>query len=66
VVECHVGKASFAYVRLETIVFHCGWSPIRIPSIIVGYKLIFFFCCIVLCFGTTLARGFHNIFIVHG
>ncbi len=42
-VECHVGKASFAYVRLETIMFHCGWSPIRIPSIAVSYKLIFYF-----------------------
>ncbi len=26
----------------------------------------FIFCCIVLCFGTTLTWGFHNIFIVHG
>ncbi len=32
----------------------------------VGCTLIFYFCCIVLCFGTTLAWGFHNIFIVHG
>jgi hypothetical protein len=33
---------------------------------VVGCTLIFFFCCIVLCFGTALARGFHNIFTVHG
>jgi hypothetical protein len=30
------------------------------------YIYFLIFCCIVLCFGTTLARGFHNIFIVHG
>ncbi len=27
VVECHVGKVSFAYAKLETILFHCGWCP---------------------------------------
>jgi hypothetical protein len=30
------------------------------------YIDLFIFCCFVLCFGTTLAWGFHNIFIVHG
>ncbi len=27
VVECHVGKASLAYAKLETILFHYGWCP---------------------------------------
>jgi hypothetical protein len=65
VVECLACKTSLAYARLENIMFHYGWCPIKTLGIMVGCTLIFF-CCIILCFGTTLAWGFHNIFIVHG
>jgi hypothetical protein len=42
VVECHVSKVSFAYVRSETIMFHYGWwCPTRTPSIAIGCTLIF-------------------------
>ncbi len=44
---------------------YCGCCPTRTSSITVGCTLILFFCCIVLCFGIMLTRGFHNIFIVH-
>ncbi len=66
VVECHVGKASLTYVRLDTIMFHYGWCPTSTSSIAIGCTLAFYFCCIVLCFSIMLAWGFHNIFIVHG
>jgi hypothetical protein len=65
-VECPTSKAFLAYARLETNMFHCEWCPTRTLNIVVGWTLIFYLCCIVLCFGTTLAWGFHNIFIVHG
>ncbi len=66
VIECTMGKTSFTCAKLETIMFHCGWCPIRTPSIAIGCTLIFIFCCVVLCFNITLTWGFHNIFIVHG
>jgi len=43
VVECHVGKTSLTYARLETIMFHYGWCPTRTSSIAIGCTLIFYF-----------------------
>ncbi len=43
VVECPIGKVSFTYAKLETIMFHCGWCPTRTLSIVVGCTLIFYF-----------------------
>ncbi len=65
-VECPSGKTTFTYATLETIMFHYGWCFSKTLSSAIGCTLFFIFCCIVLCFGTTLAWGFHNIFIVHG
>jgi hypothetical protein len=58
VVGCPSGKNFLTYVTLEIIMFHCGWRPIGTLSIMVGYKLFFLFCCIVLCFGTMLDGDF--------
>jgi hypothetical protein len=41
VVECCVGKASFAYATLKTIMFHYGWHPIGTPNIAIGCTLNF-------------------------
>ncbi len=43
VVKCFVSKASFAYARLETIMFHYGWCPTRTPNITISCTLIFYF-----------------------
>jgi len=53
---CHIGNH---HVSLWTMFLknfkHCN-----------RLYIFFIFCCIVLCFDTTLTWGFHNIFIVHG
>jgi hypothetical protein len=57
VVECHVGKASFAYAKLETIMFHCGWCPIGTLSIMLGCTLIFYFLLHCLMFWYYVSMG---------
>jgi hypothetical protein len=57
VVECPTSKDSFTYARLETIMFHCGWFPIRTLSIVVGCTLIFYFLLHCLTFWYYISMG---------
>jgi hypothetical protein len=56
-VECPTGKDSLTYARLETIMFHCGWCPIRTSSIVVGCTLIFYFLLHYLMFWYYISMG---------
>ncbi len=54
---CHIGNHHVSlWMMLQRNSEHCN----RL------YVDFYFFCWIFLCFGITLAWGFHNIFIVHG
>jgi hypothetical protein len=56
-VECPTCKVFFAYARLETIMFHCGWCPTITPNIVVGCSLISYFLLHCLMFWYYISMG---------